>query len=94
MCIRDSFNPLPGSKTWFKLSNNAAITQLRLGKMNAGSTEDDVPLERLSSHLQFSTPPSFFPKGIQEGTSPPSSTLGASSGYTRNLASSSTQLVG
>lgn len=56
--------------------------------MNAGSIEDDVPREKLSSHLQFSTPPSFSPKGIQEGTSPPSSILGASSSYTRNLASS------
>lgn len=56
--------------------------------MNAGSIEDDVPREKLSSHLQFSTPPSFSPKGIQEGTSPPSSILGASSSYKRNLASS------
>ena len=47
-----------------------------------------MPLEKLSSHLQFSTPPSFFPKGIKEGTSPSSSILGASSSYTRNLASS------
>ena len=52
--------------------------------MNAGSTEDDVPLEKLSSYLQFPTPP----KAIQERTSPPSSILGTYSSYTINLASS------
>lgn len=56
--------------------------------MNAGSTEDDVPLEKLSSYLQFPTPPSFSPKAIQEGTSPPSPILGTYSSYTINLASS------
>ena len=55
--------------------------------MNAGSVEEEVPLEKLSSHLQFPTP-SFSPKAIQEGASAPSSILGASSSYTRNLASS------
>lgn len=56
--------------------------------MNAGSTEDDVPLEKILSHLQFTTPPSFSPEEFQEGTSAPSPILGVSSSYTRNLASS------
>ena len=78
-----NINPFwSGSKTWFRLSNSAAITQQRLGKMNAESTEDAVPLEKLSS------PPSFSPKAIKEGTSPQSSILDASSSYTINLASS------
>ena len=84
-----AFNPFhSGSKTWLKLSNNAAITQQRLGKMNAGRTEDEFPLENLSSHLQFPTPPSFSPKPIHEGKSASSPILGASGTYTRNLASS------
>ena len=56
--------------------------------MNAGSIEEDVPLEKLSSHLQFPTPPSFSPKEIQEGKSAPSPILGTSSSYKTNLASS------
>ena len=56
--------------------------------MNAGSIEDDVPLENLSPHLQFPTPPSFSPKPIHEGKSASSPILGASGTYTRNLASS------
>ena len=84
-----TWNPLhSSSKTWLKLSNNAEITQQRLGKMNAGSPEDDVPLENLSPHLQFPTPPSFSPKPIHEGKSASSPILGASGTYTntRNLA--------
>lgn len=56
--------------------------------MNAGSPEDDVPLENLSLHLQFPTPPSFSPKPIHKGKSGSSSILGASGTYTRNLPSS------
>lgn len=82
-----AFNPLySSSKTWLKLSNNAAITQQRLGKMNAGNPVDDVPLETLSPHLEFPTPPSFSPKPIHEGKSASSPILGASGTYTRNLA--------
>lgn len=84
-----AFNPLhSSSKTWLKLSNNAAITQQWLGKMNAGSTEDDVPIENLSPHLEFPTPPSFSPQPIHGGKSASCPIFDASGACTRNLASS------
>ena len=56
--------------------------------MNAWSTEDDVPIENLSPHLEFPTPPSFSPQPIHDGKSASCPILGASGTCTRNLASS------